>query len=361
MSSNRFVRILPWVLLAVLVLSWIPAILYDPQSDQITGPSDWVWVAGFLAFPLVGVFLARRFPQNAIGWLFIAGPTLVGIGVSLMEYSEAEDIALAGAYGSTSFGMGLIAIAAALLLFPDGKYPNRLFAAIHIGLLVALVVVTSEAVDGVLLFATNVLSVVALIFRAITGDQALRRQMVPPLLVLGFGVATLFAAGPLLPDTSVSSPDEIGSWVAWAEVGLFMILSVGIPISIAVSIAKYRLYEVDRIVSRTISYSVVVLLLGLVFAATAVWIPQVLGVDDPLFVAGATLVVAALFNPVRRRVQSSVDRRFNRSKYDAERVVNEFSSTLQDQTNSDNLVSGWVDVVSETMEPAAVSVWVRGS
>lgn len=131
--------------------------------------------------------------------------------------------------------------------------------------------------------------------------------------------------------------------------------------SIAIAVLRYRLYDIDRIISRTVSYVLVVGLLGLVFAAGVVWIPNLIpGIENSaLLVAGSTLAVAALFNPIRKRVQGLVDRRFNRSHYDVERVMDRFAGTLRDRVDPDGVVDGWVGVVSETMQPEAVSVWVR--
>lgn len=124
---------------------------------------------------------------------------------------------------------------------------------------------------------------------------------------------------------------------------------------------RYRLYDIDRIISRTLSYALVVGLLGLIFAAGVVLAPSAVpGFEDSaLVVAASTLVVAALFNPLRLRIQESVDLRFNRSRFDAERVMDGFVSSLRDQVDPDSVLGGWVDVVSETMQPAEVSVWVR--
>lgn len=132
-----------------------------------------------------------------------------------------------------------------------------------------------------------------------------------------------------------------------------------IPASIAVAILKYRLYEIDRIISRTVSYGLIVGFLGLVFAAGAVWLPSTLQVENQLFVAATTLAVAALFNPVRRRIQSGVDRRFNRSRYDTQRVMDEFAGSLQQGVDQAEVVEGWTEVVSETMQPETAGVWIK--
>lgn len=143
---------------------------------------------------------------------------------------------------------------------------------------------------------------------------------------------------------------------------IWIAAAAAIPVVIGVAVLRYRLYEIDRIVSRTLAYSLVVVLLGAVFGLGVVAVPNLIigtGSAPPLVVAGSTLAVAALFNPVRHRVLAWVDRRFNRSRYDAERVMNQFTETLRDRLESDPLMGGWVEVVVETMQPSAVGVWMR--
>jgi uncharacterized membrane protein YbhN (UPF0104 family) len=134
---------------------------------------------------------------------------------------------------------------------------------------------------------------------------------------------------------------------------------VAIPVSIFLAITRYRLYDIDRLISRTITYALVV---GVLITAVA-GLATVVGTqfEEPWVVAATTLGVAAIFNPLRRRVQVWVDRRFNRSKYDAERVMDEFAGSLRDEVDGDEVVDGWVQAVTETMQPSAMGVWVRGS
>jgi hypothetical protein len=112
-----------------------------------------------------------------------------------------------------------------------------------------------------------------------------------------------------------------------------------------------------------VSYAIIVVVLGSLFAFCVVAVPNLVigtGTAPPLFVAASTLLVAALFNPVRRRVQRWVDRRFNRARYDSQRVMDEYSVALRDQVDPEEVVDGWVGVVSETMQPVSVGVWMRG-
>lgn len=141
----------------------------------------------------------------------------------------------------------------------------------------------------------------------------------------------------------------------------FLVGSLGIPLAVAVAILRYHLYEIDRIITRTAAYAVLVTVLGGVFAVGVVVVPNLImsGEAPPWLVAATTLLVAALFNPLRKMIQTSVDRRFNRSRYDAERVVDRFTDSLRDRVNEDSVVDGWIAVVSETMQPASVGIWMR--
>jgi len=123
---------------------------------------------------------------------------------------------------------------------------------------------------------------------------------------------------------------------------------------------RYRLYEIDRIVSMTVAYTIVIVLLVVAYMAALSALTWLLPTEFPLAVAASTLAAAALFNPLRVRVQAWVDRGFNRSRYDAERVMTGFADTLRDEVDLDSVVEGWVTVVARTMQPATVDVWVRG-
>ena len=144
---------------------------------------------------------------------------------------------------------------------------------------------------------------------------------------------------------------------AWGPAYLMMVL---FPLSFGVAVLRYRLYEIDRIVSRTVSYALVVGLLAGAFLGVVALMSSLLPEESSdLAVAGSTLVVAALFNPLRRRVQDWVDRRFNRQRYDAQRVMDGFAVSLRDRVDPEEVMNGWVGVVSSTMQPDAIGMWVR--
>jgi membrane-associated phospholipid phosphatase len=131
-------------------------------------------------------------------------------------------------------------------------------------------------------------------------------------------------------------------------------------VSIGVAILKYRLYDIDRIISRTLAYAIVTGLLGGVYAGLVLLATQVLGHHySSVAVAAATLAAAALFNPVRRRVQRAVDRRFNRARYDADRTVALFAARLKDAVDLESVRDDLAGVVQKALEPAHISVWMN--
>lgn len=148
---------------------------------------------------------------------------------------------------------------------------------------------------------------------------------------------------------------------AWWNELMFDIALLIVPVSIAVAVTRYRLFDIDRIISRTLGYGLVVVSLGLVYVVGAVWLPALLVEQrPPVFVAGTTLLMVALFNRVRGRIMRWVDRRFYRSRYDVERVAEAFVGRLQDRFDVEELTDDWVGVVVDTMQPRSVAVWMSG-
>jgi hypothetical protein len=183
-------------------------------------------------------------------------------------------------------------------------------------------------------------------FRRSTGDarQQLRWVGVSLGLAVGLGVVGAFLWGT----------------VSYAE-ALPALASLALPAGIAVAVLKYRLYDIDRLISRTISYTILTgLLVGLFVGIVAV-MTDVLPLSSPVGVAASTLASAALFNPLRRRVQHAVDRRFNRARYDAEAIVSAFTSRLRDAVDLDTVRNELLLAVEQAVEPAHASLWLRGT
>jgi hypothetical protein len=134
-----------------------------------------------------------------------------------------------------------------------------------------------------------------------------------------------------------------------------------LPLATGAAILRYRLYDLDRIISRTLAYGLLTLLLGGGYAAVVLGLSQLLGQDSSLVVAAAALAVAAVFQPARRRVQAAVDRRFNRRRHDAARTIAAFNDRLRDEVDLEALTSELLAVVEETMQPTQTSLWLRPS
>jgi hypothetical protein len=257
------------------------------------------------------------------------------------------------------------------LWFPTGRPPSRrwlwaekvAFAAVGLFLAsVALGLLTGSFTDDIdscasvdscleagslfLMLALTPVAIASLVVRWFRSQGVERQQLKVILSAFSvFGVGVLLEFGGLQ-DALVTS--------IFFSAGL-----LAIPIAVGVAVLRYRLYEIDRIISRTVAYALVVGLLGLVLFGLVAALGAAMGRDNQLVVAVSTLAVAALFNPVRRRTLAWVDRRFNRSRYDAEKVMSEFVGSLRGRVDPDGVVDGWVGVVSETMQPSSVGVWVR--
>jgi hypothetical protein len=176
----------------------------------------------------------------------------------------------------------------------------------------------------------------------------------------------IVAAGPLVVAAAIPfafvpqlalSPAAESAAVSTVKV-VFSLALVCLFAAIAVAVLKYRLYDIDRVISRTVAYAIVTGLLAGIYAGLVLLATQVLGLRTPVAVAAATLAAAALFSPVRRRVQRGVDRRFNRARYDADKTVAAFAARLNDAVDLDAVRADLTGVVHQALEPAHVSVWI---
>jgi hypothetical protein len=376
-------------LFAVLAVALVPLSLAAHQNPLVNAGE----ALGTVPFAAVGVFLARRQPRNPIGWLFfgIAACLLLSIDsgfYSVISYRLGQHLPMApvALFLYELWGPGLLLFALVILLFPDGRLPSRssrwalrLFVAVLALFTAALIAAVAQAVaghhvrldayDGLVAidspvgwFAVTqvVFGLVGLPFivwclvrqviawRRASGE---RRQQLK-WLASGITIAVVgLVIGLLVPGGAPPVEQTVANVVAFGIVAL--------PVSIAVAILKYRLYEIDRIISRTLAYAIVTGLLVGVYAGLVLLATEVLTVKSPVAVAAATLATAALFNPVRRRVQRIVDRRFNRARYDAERTLDAFAAGLQGAVDLDSVRDGLAGVVHRALEPAHVSVWVR--
>jgi hypothetical protein len=311
---------------------------------------------GSLSFALVGIVLTTRLPHIPIGWIFVVGGVGGGLSLLIRSLVGPSGLVLGMDWMLVLSGVAIIAT------FPAGhprgvswRVALSILGLNAVGMIAGSLTELSTNLANVVFLLIPLSTAVIVIAAIVRLVRMYRRGEGPIRLQLKWLVLVLIVGAVLL----AASAFEFGRvWRLNEVAGIVMV--VGGPISIAVAILRYRLYDIDRLISRTVSYGLVVGVLGLVFAAGVVGLPRVFGLgESPLLVAGSTLAVAALFNPLRRRVQGWVDRRFNRSRYDAERVMEEFAGSLQDRVDPDGVVEGWLGVVAETMQPSSVGVWVR--
>jgi cytochrome b subunit of formate dehydrogenase len=349
-----------------------------------------------VGFSTVGAVIVPRMPpENAIGWLFCALGLLWAVIHLIGEYAI---YALLAAPGSLPAGevaswlytwpwvlcFGLVVFLG--LLFPNGRLPSdrwRWFARLSALLtLVAMVLVAfspGPIVVGLpairnplgieaLPNAYKAVQVLMLILIAVAAASLLVRRLyargVERLQTKWFTYATAVAAGGAILKYVISEPLDL-MWLGWVGQALVLIGLAGIPISMGIAITRYRLYEIDLLINRTLVYGALTVSLALVYfggvTATQEIFQKLTGqVEQPqLAVVASTLVIAALFNPLRRRIQSFIDRRFYRSKHDARKTFEGFSAKLRDETDLEALSDDLVGVVGQTMQPAHVSLWLR--
>jgi hypothetical protein len=187
-------------------------------------------------------------------------------------------------------------------------------------------------------------------FRRARGVERLQLRWVTAAAALaGLLVASILVSWA----TAGSAAQPLWGWAT----GIYLAL---LPLATGASILRYRLYDLDRIISRTLAWTVLTVLLGLGYGAVVLVLGLLLPDDSSLTIAGATLAVAALFQPSRRRVQEAVDRRFNRRRYDAARTIAAFSARLREQLDLDSLSAELLTVTDQTMQPTTMSLWLRG-
>jgi hypothetical protein len=351
----------------VFGLTLVVAALAGTSSDP--GTVGFMFV--IVAYAAVGLLLMERRPENSIGAIFLSVAALwslsaIGEWYGAVGAEQGWPLAPLGPvlFNATFFTGLALTLMFLLALFPTGhllspRWSWVLWSAVAFGVMGgvgnSLTAMDPESAVGQLLVNATGLPLIAGLAGGILSTvvryrrgSPTERQQLKWFLAAALLLPVAFVVGDLL----FSEHEYLQS--VMVALGL-----LPLPIAVGLAVLKYRLYEIDRIISRTVTYSVVVALLAVVYlvglAALTVFLPS----DSPLAVAGSTLAAAALFSPVRKRVQGWVDRHFNRSRYDAQRVMDRFADSLRDGVDGDEMVRGWVDVVGETMQPSFSGVWVR--
>ena len=398
--SNRAAAWLAWSLLALSVALLVGGIALSravsstvtdlPFGGETDDGSVVANVVTLLSFSVVGAVIASRQPRNAIGWLFCSVGVTLGLNSFAGDYAEYW---LASGFGTSSlgetaawfssWGWRLLLYAPTsflLLLFPDGRLPSPRWRpvawcaaigaaggvgsyALQAGPLVDFPQITSPygvdspvvgmvAVAGSIVAAGSmVASAVSLIVRLRRAGRVERQQIKwlaygGALVVGGIGVGALII------------PRSVPVSILVMSVSL-----LGLPIFTGIAIVRYRLYDIDLLINRTLVYGTLTAMLVLVYLGGVVFMQYIFrtltGGESQLAIVASTLAIAAAFNPLLRRVQAFVDRRFYRSKYDARKTLEDFSAKLREETDLEALNDDLVAVVRDTMQPEHISLWQR--
>ena len=362
----------------------------------LTGiPTTVILLTQMVSFSVVGALIASHRPENPIGWLFLAAALFYGIEIAGEEYAiyalftnpgslplGAELAWLTDWIWAPGFGIILVFLP---LLFPDGHPPSRRWRGVgwlgglSIGLICVLTSIVLWPERGPALLQLEGFGGEVEEWRSAVSEWVLKLGG-PMLLLAGFGaVISLFvrfrrargderqqikwfaSAAALTLAWIIVAEQQSGEIVALT--GLLVIASI--PVATGIAILRYRLYDIDRIINRTLVYGSLTVMLALLYFGGVSAIQALFGAltgqeEQPqIAIVVSTLVIAALFNPLRRRIQSFIDRRFYRRKYDASKTLEAFSARLRDETDLDALSDDLTSVVRETIQPAHVSLWLH--
>jgi hypothetical protein len=391
---RRWPGVVAWTLWAVAMVAWLVIPWLDQQLRQAGRPDLVQWDlrpgVALVTAASVGAVLASRRPAHPVGWLLlaqVASNLATGAAAQYLTWGLLPGGPLPATHSVALFypasaGGGLLLLGFVLLLTPTGKLPSpgwrwwaSAMVAVPLLLLVAVTLAPGsvdpsvqviggpfefDGLGGVLLvvnqlaLAFTTLAVVvcagSLVVRFRRAHGVERQQL---RWVAVAAALLVVAAGAALVGLAVGATEV----VTWA----LSVWVAGLPVAIGAAVLRYRLYDLDRIISRTLAYGLLTLLLGGGYAAVVLGLGQLLGRDSSLVVAAATLAVAAVFQPARRRIQQAVDRHFNRRRHDAAETVQAFSDRLRDQVDLDTLRGALLAVVEETMQPTQASLWLRPS
>jgi hypothetical protein len=383
-------------MLGLVVTAWFDELLRQagrPELAQLRGGGVAVVLSATSA-ATAGAVLASRRPGHPVGWLLLSfglvPQALSGAAEAYARYGllarpgtlpGAEQVAT---LASATFVPGLSLICFILLLTPTGSLPSprwrwfaRVAAALPVAFLAAwLLAVPQPDPESPLASVRNSFAIPGLagvgmvvagvaspaIALTMAGAAAslvgrFRRSRGSERQQLRWLALAAALAPPVVLVTAAAIVTNRLVLAGWA-IGVYLAL---LPLAIGAAILRYRLYDLDRVISRTLAYGLLTVLLGGGYAVVVLGLGRLLGQDSSLVVAAATLAVAAVFQPLRRRVQRLVDRRFNRRRYDAARTIEGFSARLRDQVDLATLTAEVLTVVDQTMQPTHASLWLRAS
>ena len=385
---------LAWTTLAVYVVSLVVGLILAVANGEFQqdAANQVLLLLGFSAFMIVGALVVAHRPGNAIGWLFSASALLAFTGQLADQYGlygyvtrpgSLPGATLAAWYGSWPWWLVLaLTLVFTPLLFPTGRLlsarwrPVAWLAGGTTAVLTALTALQPNLDIDTGQVIANPIGVAA-------AGNLVKSPVAPALSILMTGLAAV-AFGSLVLRFRRARGEERQQlkWFTYAATLVPLALAVDIlpapvgdliyaipivflPVAAGIAILRYRLYDIDRLINRTLVYGLLTAVLAAVYAGVVLVLVQVsggIGTNPPSWaVAAATLAAAALFQPARRRIQAAVDRRFNRHKYNTTKTIEAFSTRLREQIDLNSLSTEMLAVVDQTMEPTQASLWLRPS
>jgi hypothetical protein len=370
-------------LLASVLRILIAGASHPVPADLDVGAGDLVWPVAVLGFAVVGALVASRQPGNAVGWIFGVGAvafSLSGLAESYAVYTLFADPGGLLGRGETMAWLsvwvwvpgGVLLVTLSPLLFPNGKLLSPGWRPVVWAALGALVLLSvgialapgpfddlpqvenpygvagvagdvfgaMQGLGWLLLILSLIASATSLVlrFRRSRGVERVQIKWVA-------AASVVLVACFLLWDV----------WEGMAPLGIF-----AVAVAAGIAILRYRLYDIDVVINRTLVYGALTVTLAATYVGLVLLLQLLLSPGSDLAIAGSTLAVAALFRPARARIQAAVDRRFYRRRYDARRTLEGFSATLREEVDLPALTAELTAVVRHTMQPAQVSLWLRG-
>ena len=391
--SRRAAAWLAWSLWALCVVFVVLAVLLYFYTSLERPHPRFVVLAGvpLLVYPTIGAFIVSHRPKNAVGWVLCGMGFVFEVLAFARAYADYTLFAHPGllpgeevmdSLDPWTVGPSLLLGAVLLfLLFPDGKLPeavelaaapvNRMWRGVVWMAVCGAALLTLWWVTwpggtvevlgkfgGAILLLSFVVSVISVFLRLQSAEGRERQQI----KWFAYGAAVFLGAYFFLQ----AAGDQIGGWLGWWAVFVVMVAALlVIPVTVGIAILRNRLYDIDIIINRTLVYGSLTAMLALFYfggvTVTQALFQTLTGQErlPQLVVVASTLVIAALFTPLRRRIQSFIDRRFYRRKYDARKTLEAFSAQLRNETDLNALRGDLVGVVRETMQPAHISLWLR--
>ena len=395
---KRVASFMAVALWGLVVVGLVILLIFPEDLGGLEIPLTVAYTVFVLGFATFGGIIASRQPANPIGWImcvcaiaFTLGGVTGEYASQSLDHSVLPGLSLAAWFSVWTWSVGATLPATfLLLLFPDGRLPSRRWRPVAWITGVAIVVLVLSialapgkfddypisnpfgfpqihavlqplaGIAGIALFASGLASIVSLIFRFRRAEDQGRLQL--KWLAFAVALVAFSAAISVVIETVADSSEgliEVSNLIVSTSMST-------IPMAIGVAVLKHRLYNIDRIINRTLVYGALTAILGLIYIAGVVGFGSLIRsftgqTDNNLGVAASTLGVAALVRPLRARIQGAIGHRFYRRKYDASRTLETFSSRLRDEVDLDLLSRDLVGVVGDTMQPVHVSLWLRSA